>query len=482
MHLKVQNRNGRQYLQVVQNYREGGKTRTRTVKSIGYADQFEDRYEDPVAHFREYVKTLNDEVSQDGGRIELAFAFDSAIEEDAPLPARLGASIALGCLDAIGVRDFFRARAGYKGSPAHAGRIFEMLATERMMHATSKREAWALRASFPRRCDFNYEDVYAALPYFAQEARHLDASLHRTWDRARGQLDTEQIFVPCGTYVFPTSGGSTHASVCVALDGEGIPLGFHGIEGRLGPESLREAVDDLKERLGSRRAVVIAGGLRTLDSVINELSGCDDGFVLFQPDYGDSTELARWIVDEKGYAKARGGVAMKSRVSQRRLSDGSSLPVKEVVLRGGGYALRQNHALIVSSETDMTASAIVQLFREIWRQAEPFQPLEADFSPMPVPVSDADHITAHFAICHAAFFALRVLRWKAGWKFNAADTADALLRMEGLHLQRNYYLFNYRSPATDAIELAAGIPLARRLRSRAELRSIPSTTCQAMRE
>ena len=61
------------------------------------------------------------------------------------------------------------------------------------------------------------------------------------------------------------------------------------------------------------------------------------------------------------------------------------------------------------------------------------------------------------------------------WKHNAADSADALLRMEGIYLQQNYYLFNYRSTTTDDIEESAGIPPARRLRTHAELRSVPGT-------
>ena len=131
--------------------------------------------------------------------------------------------------------------------------------------------------------------------------------------------------------------------------------------------------------------------------------------------------------------------------------------------------------MLVSSELDLSATAIVQLYRELWRQAEPFQPLEADFSSMPHPTAPQDHICAHFAICYAAFFALRMLRWKMSWKHNAADTADALLRMEGTHLQQNYYLFSYRTNTTDDIEDAVGIERARRLRTRAELRSVTGT-------
>ncbi len=475
MHLKIQKRSGREYLSVVQSYRQGGKVKTRTIETIGYADSFLDQFEDPIAHFRAYVDQLNRNAITQRQPIELSFGFDDEIEPSAIPPARLGAAIALGCLDALGVGDFFRARAGREGFPQHAGRIFEMLATERMMHATSKRESWTARESFPRTCDFTFGEVYESLSCIARERERLDACSLRHWRRVGGEPSTNRIFLICGSYAFPVDGGSRRASIAVALDEANMPLGYHDLEGRLEPKLFHEMATVLKKRLNADHAVIVAGGLRDVEPTMHELSSTGDGFVLYQRDFKSVPELEAWADDESGYAPMGGGVFMKWRISDRTLRNSAHMPVKEVVLRGGGYATSYSHAMLVTSELDLNATAIVQLYRELWRQAEPFQPLEADFSSMPYPTSPQDHIRAHFAICYAAFFALRMLRWKTGWQHNAADTADALLRMEGVHLQRNYYLFNYRTDVTDDIEEALGVERARRLRARNELRSIPDT-------
>ena len=475
MHLKIQKRGNRSYLSVVQNYRQAGKVKSRTVKTIGYADAYAEEFEDPIAHFKAYVEKLNQDAGQKRQPVELSFELDEAIEPEAVPPARLGAAIALGCLDALGVKDFFRSRSGHEGFCTIDGRVFEALATERMMHATSKRESWAARKSFPRTCDFTFEDVYNALGCFAREKTRVDDCLARHWSRIAGERKVERVFLICGSYAFPVDGGSERASIAVALDPDGMPLGYHDMPGRLGPNAFREAVDRIRERTGCERAVVVAGGLRELEPTMSELSSTGDGFVLYQRDFRNVPELSAWADDEEGYVRMSGSVFMKSRVYDRPLPDGASTPVKEVLLRGGGYATKHRHAILVSSELDLNVTEIVQLYRELWRQAEPFQPLEADFSSMPVPVASHDHIQAHFAICYAAFFALRALRWKMGWLYNAADTADALLHMEGLHLKQNYYLFNYRSDVTDCIEEAIGIGMARRLRTRADLRGIMGT-------
>ena len=46
---KQKRKNGRVYLSVVQGYRgEDGKTKTRHVRSLGYLDELEKAYDDPV--------------------------------------------------------------------------------------------------------------------------------------------------------------------------------------------------------------------------------------------------------------------------------------------------------------------------------------------------------------------------------------------------------------------------------------------------
>lgn len=477
MHLKVQRRYGREYLSVVQSYRHDGKVKTRTIETIGYADTYADRFEDPIAHFREYVDQLNRNAIAERQPIELSFGFDDEIDAQSTPTARLGAAVALGCLDALGVQSFFRARAGQPETPAHAGRIFEMLAVERMMHATSKRESWVSRNAFPRSCDFAFADVYRSLSYFARVNSALDSCISRHWQGIGEPRAADRVFLICGSYAFPVDGGSERASIAVAIDRDQMPLGYHDMPGRLEPETFREATDALKQRIGAERAVVVAGGLRNLDPTIMELASTGDGFILYQRDFRTLPELAAWADNNEEYEQMGLDVLAKSRLASRRLPDGTALPVKEVMLRGGGYATRHRHAVLVTSETDLSAAAIVQLYRELWRQAEPFQPLEADFSSMPYPTPSEDHIKAHFAICYAAFFALRMLRWKMAWQHNAAETADALLRMEGVYLQRNYYLFSYRTETTDHIEQAASVDRALRLRTKADMRSIPGLVC-----
>ncbi|SCZ10671.1 hypothetical protein SAMN03080606_04301, partial [Alkaliphilus peptidifermentans DSM 18978] len=61
MFLKKDKRpNGRVYLSIVEGFREPGtgKTKQRKVKSLGYLDDLEGKYDDPIAFFTELAKEM----------------------------------------------------------------------------------------------------------------------------------------------------------------------------------------------------------------------------------------------------------------------------------------------------------------------------------------------------------------------------------------------------------------------------------------
>ena len=58
---KSKRKDGRTYLSLVAAYREGGKKRMRTVESLGYLDELEKSYADPIAHFRSVCEERNAE-------------------------------------------------------------------------------------------------------------------------------------------------------------------------------------------------------------------------------------------------------------------------------------------------------------------------------------------------------------------------------------------------------------------------------------
>lgn len=502
MYLKVSRRKGRAYLSIVQSYRDRGKVRTKTVQTIGYADAYTDEFEDPIAYFKDYVRQLNEKQQEEDAAITFSLAHNAIIDENQTATARWGAALALAHLDILGVKAFFESNPG-RPALSYTGRVFEMLATERMMHVSSKRETWQNRKSFPRPCAFSLEEAYAALESIAQAESSLVKAMGTAYQKHCQPYKTNCIYVVFNAFKFPRTGEadapkSLTAGIAVVLDRDGMPITYRLIESKLEPHEVPQLVTSIKEEVGAKRAVAITEALAQPRHVARLLAKQGDGLVFHQPLLHQNESLRSWAEDPRGYiASASGTYKAKSRITswhENNNPSASSVRMKELVLWSRNFAVSEEHPrlhverpgscnrqaaseanptggylCVATTETNLPAASVFHLYREVWRLTEPFQVMESDFSPLPYPIARKDHVRAHFLICFAAFFAMRVLRSNMGWTHNAAQVAEALLRMEGTHLQENWFLFNYRSPVTDAVEKASGMNVGRRLRTRKDL-------------
>lgn len=497
MHLKQSRRGDRTYLSVVQNFRVGGKTKTRTVESLGYVDELAKDYPDPVAHFRAYVDELNARRRSEDGPIEFSIPRDARIGEDEGGSVQLGVALALAYFDAFGVGAFLRARPRTQVPQGRPDRMFELLASARMLHAAPKHETWDARASFPRTCQGDYADLYRALPVFAREGAALVDHLNASYERLRGQRNLRRVTLVLSNYVFPWQRGYAAGSLpdegsdapqlrrlCVTIDGDGIPLGYRIVPSELDAEQVEALVADVRGRYGAQTVTLVASRLADWQRTARHLVARGDSLVTLLPDDPEGP-LASWVADDAGYEDFHGGVyRLKSTtITVPPGHDGRTVRMRQLALRGpnltgaaAGVASRPSGRAraalcIASTLTDASDAFNFNIYRELWRVHEPFQVESADFVSMPYAVPADQHLEAHFVICYVAFFLLRVMRRDIDWRYNAVQVANALSQLEGIYLAENWYLFSYRSEVTDAIEEALGVEPGRRIMSRADVRS-----------
>ena len=350
MHLKKTKRGERVYLSVVQNYREGGKTKTKTIESIGYVDQFTSQYADPIAHFQAYVAELNERAKSENPPIAFTFPRDATIDDTHIAQARWGSAIALAYLDALGVRRFFENRAGHVGFPAHAGRIFEMLASERMIHVAPKRETWQRRASFPRTCDFTLADTYAAFQCFARNERALVAHLSKTYQAIREPYQVNSVLLVLASFALADTGdvNATNARLAggidrdeglsmgigMLLDRTGIPMTYHVTSATPSADEVSGLVASAKSNFGAKRVIVVAGRTPHAREIAETLADSGDGFVFFRPLETAAFDLQAWVADASDYITTQSGsYKVKSRTDEM-----AGIRVKDTVLWGRDYA------------------------------------------------------------------------------------------------------------------------------------------------
>ena len=93
MFLKKDKRpNGRIHLSIVEGYRDPltGKPKQRNIQTLGYLDELEKEFDNPILHFTEVAKKMTEDEKQNNLPLTFSFSPDEVIDTSATLRKNLG--------------------------------------------------------------------------------------------------------------------------------------------------------------------------------------------------------------------------------------------------------------------------------------------------------------------------------------------------------------------------------------------------------
>jgi hypothetical protein len=109
MHLKVGTINGRKYLSIAHGYRDAktGKSRTKTIKPLGYLDVLEKEHADPVAYFKKIVEEMKRQEIENNAPSKISIDRNEVITADQDNRKNLGYSVLSKMYYELGLDIFF---------------------------------------------------------------------------------------------------------------------------------------------------------------------------------------------------------------------------------------------------------------------------------------------------------------------------------------------------------------------------------------
>ena len=111
MHLNSSRRNGRIYLCIQKSFRNSeGKSSKKNIKSIGYLDELEEHYNDPIAHFREVARQMT-EKEKATKRMTFTIDMDAELEQGSVGTRNLGYALPLKIYYQLGLDKFLKGKA-----------------------------------------------------------------------------------------------------------------------------------------------------------------------------------------------------------------------------------------------------------------------------------------------------------------------------------------------------------------------------------
>lgn len=323
-------RTGRTFLTIVEGYRDPKtkKVKQRTVKSLGYLDDLEKEFDDPVAHFREVAKEMTKEAKEASKILSFEFAANEQVDSTTVLRKNLGFCILSYFYHKLRINDFLINRQRNLNIKYSLNNIFQMLVYLRTLDPSSKKYSFENMDKFFLDFDFENHDVYRALDYFSLYKDDLLLHIHEMIRMTYGR-DTSNVYYDVTNYYFEIKEpdeflkkgvSKEHRTTPIVqmgllMDNSGLPISYKLFEGNTNDsQTLMPVLHDLKEDYGFGRVIVVADkGLNTGENIAyNTLNG--NGYIYSQTVRGTNKDLKSYVLSDKGYKISKDGFKIKSRI------------------------------------------------------------------------------------------------------------------------------------------------------------------------
>ena len=231
---------GRTYLVIAQKYRHPVKkvSTDRTIKSLGYLDELEKVYDDPVAHFKEVAHKMTEE-DNSKRKVTLKINMDEELAKDIRGRKNLGYAAILKIYHELCLDDFFKNRARNKSFKYNTNLIMILLVISRLLSPGSKKKAYLERDRYFERFSFKLEDVYRALSHFAtleiELQKYLNDGIVKNYGRNTKTIYYDvtnfyfEIDRPDELRKFGKAKDGRHDPIVqmgLAMDSDGIPIHY----------------------------------------------------------------------------------------------------------------------------------------------------------------------------------------------------------------------------------------------------------------
>ena len=332
MFLKQSKSHNRIYLSFVQGYRdETGKIKHKTIKKIGYLDELEKQFDNPIEYFKNIAKEKNSiEITE----YTIKNLNTKTIDENVN-SKNLGYIVLKKIYKELQIDNFLSNEQKKLKMQYDLNKIFELLIFSRILFPASKNETFNNKDIFFEKFDFSLKDLYRSLDYFND---FKDDILKLIWDNTKDKYnrDTSISYYDTTNYYFEISyndedlidengtilekgyrkkGPSKEhrktpiISMGLLMDKIGIPLSYDLFPGNESEKlQMRPALNSTKAKYGIERTIIVADrGQNTSDNLVFIAGKNDDdhtnhdGYVYGQSIIGADMEFKTWAISQDGF-------------------------------------------------------------------------------------------------------------------------------------------------------------------------------------
>lgn len=326
MHINVipEKKTGRKLMVFVETFTgEDRKQHSRTVEKIGYVDEYLDRYDDPVAHFREEAKKRTQELKENakGNIINLSLQKDGIMRfnenGEYDIKIHYGDAFIAWVIHRLRLDRFVDSRRKYLNCGYNLTNLMRLFIYERILSPASKLNNWKNKDSYYEKMNFTQAQIYSGLQQLGEYKEdillHLDKVMKEYYGRQTGYgyFDGTNVYYEIEDEDgFREKGCSKEhrplpiTQLGVMLDSNGFPMSYDVWAGNTNDcIMLPPAVKRAREKFDMKHMIYVAdkgfySGDTIADIIINH-----DGYVISNSVRGKKIdgEIKKKVLDRSNY-------------------------------------------------------------------------------------------------------------------------------------------------------------------------------------
>jgi transposase len=336
---------------------------------VGYLDELEKEYEDPIAHFTAIAAQMDRE-RKAAGSVTVTIDTDARIESGGANRKNYGHVVFSKIYHELEIDRFLKNARRHENFKFNTDAIMRLLLFTRLLYPGSKRASVLCKERFFDNFKFTLDDVYGALTHFDGIGDALQKHLHEKVTEKHGR-ETDLVYYDVTNYYFEIDkqdelrrkgAAKEHRNdpivqMGLLLDRAGLPISYKLFPGNThDSQTLMPMLTRIKKQFGVGRIVAVADkGLNSGDNIaFGTVLG--DGYIYSKSVRGASEDFKKWVLDESGYRQSSDKHKIKSKIvpdlqinvtvgrkGGKNTKKKISVEQKQIVFYGKKYADRAKH-------------------------------------------------------------------------------------------------------------------------------------------
>lgn len=316
---KTPNKSGRINLAIVDGYYDKAtkKTKHKVIESLGYLDELEKQYDDPIDYFTKRAKKLTEEKKAKQAPINFTFYDSDRLCVGDNLRKNFGYAALSKIYHELELDKFLNNRQRHTKESYDANTILKMLVYSRILAPASKKSSFDHREMFFEKTNYSLDDVYRCLSFLNKHKETIQVWMNDKIKENYGR-DTSLIYYDVTNYYFETDEQNDFLRKGVSkehrpnpivqmglfMDNNAIPITYELFAGNTNDcLTYRPNFGRIKKQFNLGRVISVADkGMTTGDNIWYTINTpAHDGYVFSMSIRGAEKSMKEYVLDDDGY-------------------------------------------------------------------------------------------------------------------------------------------------------------------------------------